>query len=121
MMKKSLLFTAFAIISAAFLAGGVCSAAQPNPNTESAKPSGWWPKPPIPKPPTPPAPRPPDPRESIKNPALLSVFNDSRTLYYDQANLATRVSNIEQFLDTSATALGVLSTLNSDLKKLEIA
>ncbi|MFA6900295.1 MAG: hypothetical protein WC256_08830, partial [Desulfurivibrionaceae bacterium] len=44
-----------------------------------------------------------------------------RSLYYDQANLATRVSNIEQFLDTSATALGVLSTLNSDLKKLEIA
>ncbi|HCC49356.1 MAG TPA: hypothetical protein DEQ38_14770 [Elusimicrobia bacterium] len=51
--------------------------------------------------------------------ALRKLDKDSRELYAHQDNLITRVRNIEEFLDTSASRLGLLSTIDADLKKLE--
>lgn len=53
--------------------------------------------------------------------ALTRLDQDTRTLYPDQASLISRIKNIGSFLQTSANRLAMLSTLDSDLKKLEKA
>ena len=51
--------------------------------------------------------------------ALRTLDQDARTLYSDQAALIVRVDNIKDFLRTSANRLGLISTLDADLKALE--
>jgi len=51
--------------------------------------------------------------------ALKKLDQDSRTLYTDQDALIERVYNIKTTLQTTADRLGILTTLDSDLKKLE--
>lgn len=51
--------------------------------------------------------------------ALRKLDKDSRELYAHQDDLIVRVHDIEEFLDTSASRLGLLSTIDADLKKLE--
>lgn len=65
----------------------------------------------------------PDYIENLENASadLTRLDQDSRSLYTDQASLIGRISNIASFLQTAANRLGILSTLDSDLKKLEKA
>lgn len=53
--------------------------------------------------------------------ALKRLNADAKTLDGDQLALMGRVRNIQDFLDTTAARLGMLSTLDADLKKLETA
>lgn len=55
------------------------------------------------------------------SPALRTLDQDARTLYSDQAALIVRVDNIKDFLRTSANRLGLISTLDADLRALEAA
>ncbi len=50
---------------------------------------------------------------------LRTLDQDARTLYSDQAALIVRVDNIKDFLRTSANRLGLISTLDADLRALE--
>jgi hypothetical protein len=53
--------------------------------------------------------------------SLRRLDQDSRQLYDDQDKLIIRVQDMQEFLSTSADRLGMLSTLDADLKKLEKA
>lgn len=53
--------------------------------------------------------------------ALKRLNADAKTLDGDQLALMGRVRNVQDFLDTTASRLGMLSTLDADLKKLETA
>ncbi|MDD5209821.1 MAG: hypothetical protein PHV36_10575 [Elusimicrobiales bacterium] len=104
-MKKFLLAAGFTML----LTQGVCDA-----------------KPRFPGDKTPPAKPGIDDPQKKKNDAMInsgSIFdvldNDSFTLYYDQAALINRVKDIQTFLSVSASVLGVLTTVDSDLIKLE--
>jgi len=59
--------------------------------------------------------------QKLKSDALKRLDSDSTALYSDQLSLMSRVRNIQDFLDTTAARLGMLSTLDADLKKLEKA
>ncbi|MDD2806523.1 MAG: hypothetical protein PHV33_13305 [Elusimicrobiales bacterium] len=50
---------------------------------------------------------------------LRKLDADSRTLYKDQAALIARVETVKDFLDTSASRLGLLETIDADLKATE--
>jgi len=50
---------------------------------------------------------------------LQKLNEDSLTLYRDQAALIARVETVKEFLDTSASSLGLLETIDSDLKATE--
>ena len=52
---------------------------------------------------------------------LGSLADDSRALYSDQNALIHRVKDIQTFLSVSANALGVLTTVDTDLQKLEVS
>lgn len=51
--------------------------------------------------------------------ALRTLDQDARTLYSDQAALIVRVDKIKDFLHTAANRLGLISTLDADLRALE--
>ncbi len=53
--------------------------------------------------------------------AVRKLNDDGQTLYRDQAQLISRVETIRDFLDTSANRLGLLETIDSDLKQTEKA
>lgn len=59
--------------------------------------------------------------ENLENASasLKRLKQDSETLYSDQAALIVRVDNVRDFLNTSANRLGLISTLDADLKALE--
>ena len=50
---------------------------------------------------------------------LRTLDQDARTLYSDQAALIVRIDKIKDFLRTSADRLGLISTLDADLRALE--
>lgn len=53
--------------------------------------------------------------------ALQRLNSDAKALDADQLSLMARVRNTQDFLDTTANRLGMLSTLDADLKRLEKA
>lgn len=50
---------------------------------------------------------------------IRKLAADSRELYQDQARLVSRVETVQNFLDTSANRLGLLETIDADLKAAE--
>jgi len=104
-MKKRFLLAVLAIIFSA----GVCDARYPYYKKEPPKPSTGD----I------------NHQESDKLKESLSPLGflaaDSNALYSDQSALIHRVKDIQTFLSVSANALGVLTTVDTDLQKLEVS